>query len=134
MKRFFIAITCIFIHAGYRHSSAPPSLLGMNKRRRFFKTLRPVPVLTLSNNDGRYDKVVLNTLIAEFIALGAEHHMTGKVLETQDFYEFPLCSNTIASTWTVLGNMSTAAARTSEYPSPRKRFTSLARVPGLQET
>ena len=49
-------------------------------------------------NDDRNGDVVLNALIAEFITLGVKHHMTGKVLETQDFYEFPLCSNTIVST------------------------------------
>ena len=69
-------------------------------------------VPTLHINDDRNDDVVLDALIAEFIALGIEHHMTGKVLETQDFYEFPLCSNTIVSTWAVLGNRSTASTRT----------------------
>ena len=64
------------------------------------------------NNDRNGD-IVLNALIAEFIALGIEHHMTGNVLETQDFYEFPPCSNTIVSTCAVLGNRSTPWAFTA---------------------
>ena len=87
-------------------------------RHRPFSALRrsPVPTLfsfcvpTLHINDERNGDIVLNALIAEFIAPGAEHHMTGKVLETQDFYEFSLCSSTIASTCPVLGNISTASA------------------------
>ena len=56
-------------------------------------------VPTLHTNHDRNRDIVLNALIAAFVALGVEHHMTGKVLGTQDFYEFPLCSNTIVSTW-----------------------------------
>ena len=68
-------------------------------------------VPTLHINDDRNRDIVLNALIAEFIALCVKDHMTRKVLETQDFYEFSLCSNTIVSTCLVLGNRSTAAAR-----------------------
>lgn len=70
-----------------------------------------VPALHI--NDYRNRDIVLNTLVAEFIALGVEHHMTGKVLETQDFYKVSLCSNTMVSTCLVLGNISTARALTS---------------------
>lgn len=69
-------------------------------------------VPTLHINHDRNGDVLLNSLISDFIALGVEHHMTDKALETQDFYEFPLCSNTTASTCRVPGNISTAAART----------------------
>ena len=68
---------------------------------------------TLHINDNRNRDVVLDALIAEFIALCVEHHMTRKVLETQDFYEVPLCSNIIVSTCRVLGNISTAVQRTA---------------------
>ena len=62
-------------------------------------TLFSFCVPTLHINHDRNGDAILDALIAEFIALGIEHHMTGKVLETQDFYELPLCSNTIVSTW-----------------------------------
>ena len=79
--------------------------LDMKKRRRLFQNLRRWPVLALFSfcvptfhiNNDRNSDVVLDALIAEFIALGIEHHMSGKVLETQDFYEFPLCNNTTVS-------------------------------------
>ncbi|NBI83081.1 hypothetical protein D3Z48_13515 [Clostridiaceae bacterium] len=92
--------------------------LDMKKRRRLFQNLRRLPVHTLFSfclptlhiNDDRNRDIVLNALIAEFVALGVEHHMAGKVLETQDFYEFSLCSNTIVSTCLVRGNKSNACA------------------------
>ena len=62
-----------------------------------FDSISCVPALHI--NDNRNGDIILNALIAEFIALSVEHHMTGKVLETQDFYEASLCSNTIVSTW-----------------------------------
>ena len=53
-------------------------------------TLFSFCVPTLHINHDRNGDAILDALIAEFIALG---------METQDFYELPLCSNTIASTW-----------------------------------
>ena len=49
----------------------------------------------------------LNTLITEFITLGVKHHMAGKVPKSKDFYKVSLCSNTIVSTCSVWGNIST---------------------------
>ena len=82
---------------------------GRTQQKKFsklFQNLRRWPVLalfsfcapTLHINDDRNGDVILNALITEFIALGVKHHMTGKVLETQDFYNCPLCSNTTVST------------------------------------
>lgn len=67
-------------------------------------------VPTLHINDYRNRDIVLNALIAELITLGVKHHMSGKVPKSKDFYKVPLCSNTIVSTWLVLGNISTAVA------------------------
>ena len=70
-------------------------------------------VPTLHINDYRNGDIVLNTLITEFITLCVKHHMTGKVPKSKDFYKVSLCSNTIVSTCAVLGNMSTAVARSA---------------------
>ena len=64
-------------------------------------------VPTLHINDYRNRDIVLNALIAELITLGVKHHMSGKVPKSKDFYKVPLCSNTIVSTCSVNGNMST---------------------------
>lgn len=69
-------------------------------------------VPTLHINNYRNRDIVLNTLVTEFITLGVKHHMAGKVPKSKDFYKISLCSNTIVSTCAVLGNRSTAAART----------------------
>ena len=68
-------------------------------------------VPTLHINDYRNRDIVLNALIAELITLGVKHHMSGKVPKSKDFYKVPLCSNTIVSTWTVLGNISMSRTR-----------------------
>jgi hypothetical protein len=99
-------VSFVPLHAEYWHGSPLPSVYEHEKTPQTFLNLRRWPVHTLFSfcvptlhiNNGRNGDVVLNALIAEFIALGIEHHMTGKVPETQDFYEFPLCSNTIVST------------------------------------
>ena len=64
-------------------------------------------VPTLHINNYRNRDIVLNTLITEFITLGVKHHMAGKVPKSKDFYKVSLCSNTIVSTCTVHGNIST---------------------------
>ena len=55
-------------------------------------------VPTLHINNYRNRDIVLNTLIAEFIALCVKYHMAGKVPKSKDFYKVSLCSNTIVST------------------------------------
>lgn len=64
-------------------------------------------VPTLHINHDRNGDVLLNSLISDFITLCVKNHMRRKALETQDFYEFSLCINTIVSTWLVRGNKST---------------------------
>lgn len=91
-------------------------------------------VPTLHINNYRNRDIVLNTLIAEFIALCVKYHMAGKVPKSKDFYKVSLCSNTIVSTCAVPGNRSTAAARTARYPRWASSFTSRPRVAGSQET
>ena len=56
-----------------------------------------VPALQV--NYYRNRNVVLDTLIAVFIALCVKDHMRRKVPEFKDIYEFSLCSNTIVSIW-----------------------------------
>ena len=73
-------------------------------------------VPTLHINDYRNGDIVLNTLITEFITLCVKHHMTGKVPKSKDFYKVSLCSNTIVSTCTVLGNISTHLTFLTLYP------------------
>ncbi len=90
-------------------------------------------VPTLHINNYRNRDIVLNTLIAEFITLCVKHHMAGKVPKSKDFYKVSLCSNTIVSTCTVCGNMSTHCTRSTRYPLRIKRFRSRARLVGLQE-
>ena len=91
-------------------------------------------VPTLHINDYRNGDIVLNTLITEFITLCVKHHMTGKVPKSKDFYKVSLCSNTIVSTCSVLGNMSIGWTRSAAYPASAKRRRSRARVAGSQET
>ena len=90
-------------------------------------------VPTLHINDYRNRDIVLNALIAELITLGVKHHMAGKVPKSKDFYKVPLCSNTIVSTCTVPGNISTQQTRSTWYPFSRRISRSLARLVGLQE-
>ena len=91
-------------------------------------------VPTLHINNYRNRDIVLNTLIAEFIALCVKYHMAGKVPKSKDFYKVSLCSNTIVSTCPVSGNISIhRTSRTSMPPFPKKR-RSLASVPGSQDT
>ena len=91
-------------------------------------------VPTLHINNYRNRDIVLNTLIAEFIALCVKYHMAGKVPKSKDFYKVSLCSNTIVSTCTVLGNISTHFTFFTVYPFSSNIFRSLARDVGLQET
>lgn len=91
-------------------------------------------VPTLHINDYRNRDIVLNALIAELITLGVKHHMSGKVPKSKDFYKVPLCSNTIVSTCSVKGNMSTPTPFDTRYPFFLKYFRSLTSVSGLQET
>ena len=62
-------------------------------------------VPTLHINNYRNRDIVLNTLIAEFIALCVKYHMAGKVPKSKDFYKVSLCSNTIVSTWCSLSKL-----------------------------
>ena len=62
-------------------------------------------VPTLHINDYRNRDIVLNALIAELITLGVKHHMSGKVPKSKDFYNVPLCSNTIVSTCVSLSKL-----------------------------
>lgn len=73
-------------------------------------------VPTLHINNYRNGDIVLNTLITEFITLCVKHHMTGKVPKSKDFYKVSLCSNTIVSTCSVQGNMSTGVAHRARNP------------------
>ena len=91
-------------------------------------------VPTLHINNYRNRDIVLNTLIAEFIALCVKYHMAGKVPKSKDFYKVSLCSNTIVSTCAVCGNMSTGVAQTRRKPWAARRAQSRASVAGLQET
>ena len=91
-------------------------------------------VPTLHINDYRNRDIVLNALIAELITLGVKHHMSGKVPKSKDFYKVPLCSNTIVSTCTVIGNISTVARRSALYPFAVRYFRSLASVAESQLT
>ena len=61
----------------------------------FLGLLYCVPALQVNYHRNR--NVVLDTLIAVFIALRVKDHMRRKVPEFKDFYEFSLCSNTIVS-------------------------------------
>ena len=90
-------------------------------------------VPTLHINNYRNRDIVLNTLIAEFIALCVKYHMAGKVPKSKDFYKVSLCSNTIVSTWLEWLNISTGIIFSTLYFSPRIS-KSLANVDGLQET
>lgn len=67
-------------------------------------------VSTLYINNHRNHDIVLYALISEFITLCVKNHMTVKVLKFKDFYKVSLCSNTIVSTCSVHGNMSTGTA------------------------
>ena len=91
-------------------------------------------VPTLHINNYRNRDIVLNTLITEFITLGVKHHMAGKVPKSKDFYKVSLCSNTIVSTCTVIGNISTALIFFSSYPFSHSILRSLASVAGSQLT
>lgn len=91
-------------------------------------------VPTLHINDYRNGDIVLNALIAEFIALGVEHHMAGKVPKSKDFYKVSLCSNTIVSTCPLIGNISTQLTLSTQYPLSSKYFTSRASVAESQLT
>lgn len=90
-------------------------------------------VPTLHINDYRNRDIVLNALIAELITLGVKHHMSGKVPKSKDFYKVPLCSNTIVSTCTVPGNISTQQTFSTRYPYFANSIRSRAREVGLQE-
>ena len=70
-------------------------------------------VPTLHINNYRNRDIVLNTLIAEFIALCVKYHMAGKVPKSKDFYKVSLCSNTIVSTCLVWGKRSTGWIRSA---------------------
>ena len=91
-------------------------------------------VPTLHINNYRNRDIVLNTLITEFITLGVKHHMAGKVPKSKDFYKVSLCSNTIVSICTVLGNISTHCIFFVLYPFASNICKSLARDVGLQDT
>ena len=91
-------------------------------------------VPTLHINNYRNRDIVLNTLIAEFITLCVKHHMAGKVPKSKDFYKVSLCSNTIVSTCTVIGNISAGRTFLSSYPSSQRYFRSLASVAESQLT
>ncbi len=91
-------------------------------------------VPTLHINDYRNRDIVLNALIAELITLGVKHHMSGKVPKSKDFYKVPLCSNTIVSTCSVWGNISTGWIFNAFHPRRVKWVKSRARVSGLQLT
>ena len=91
-------------------------------------------VPTLHINNYRNRDIVLNTLIAEFITLCVKHHMTGKVPKSKDFYKVSLCSNTIVSTCTVPGNISTHCTVSTLYPASRNAGRSRTKEVGLQET
>lgn len=90
-------------------------------------------VPTLHINDYRNRDIVLNALIAELITLGVKHHMSGKVPKSKDFYKVPLCSNTIVSTCTVFGNISTHCTLSTTYPRASSTSRSRARLVGLHE-
>lgn len=90
-------------------------------------------VPTLHINNYRNRDIVLNTLITEFITLGVKHHMAGKVPKSKDFYKVSLCSNTIVSTCSVNGNISTGQILDTSYFFLVRYFRSLAIVSGLQE-
>ena len=62
-------------------------------------------VPTLHINHDRNGDVLLNSLISDFITLCVKNHMRRKALETQDFYEFSLCSNTTLSIWSSLSKL-----------------------------
>lgn len=91
-------------------------------------------VPTLHINNYRNRDIVLNTLITEFITLGVKHHMAGKVPKSKDFYKVSLCSNTIVSTCSVAGNISTGTAVTALYPCLVRYLRSRASVVGSQDT
>lgn len=90
-------------------------------------------VPTLHINNYRNRDIVLNTLVTEFITLGVKHHMAGKVPKSKDFYKISLCSNTIVSTCTVPGNISTQQTFSTRYPYFANSTRSRAREVGLQE-
>lgn len=90
-------------------------------------------VPTLHINNYRNRDIVLNTLITEFITLGVKHYMAGKVPKSKDFYKVSLCSNTIVSTCTVPGNISTQQTFSTRYPYFANSTRSRAREVGLQE-
>ena len=91
-------------------------------------------VPTLHINNYRNRDIVLNTLITEFITLGVKHHMAGKVLKSKDFYKVSLCSNTIVSTCSLWGNISTGVLLSTLYPFRVSSSRSRASVTGLQLT
>ena len=90
-------------------------------------------VPTLHINNYRNRDIVLNTLIAEFIALCVKYHMAGKVPKSKDFYKVSLCSNTIVSTCLVRGNMSITQHRSAFQPNSENSLISRAIVAGSQE-
>lgn len=79
-------------------------------------------------------KVIFQALISHFFTLRHKHKMLRKVPKIKDFYEFFLCSNTIVSTCTVIGNISTVARRSALYPFAVRYFKSLASVAESQLT
>ena len=91
-------------------------------------------VPTLHINNYRNRDIVLNTLIAEFIALCVKYHMAGKVPKSKDFYKVSLCSNTIVSTWSAPGKRSTVSRVVKRSPARSNARASRTKVFGLQET
>lgn len=70
-----------------------------------------VCVPTPDINNHRNVKIIFEVFITAIFTLWREHEMFRKVPKIKDFYEFFFCINTIVSTCSVCGNISTGWMR-----------------------